>query len=267
MLTRIISGLVLLPVAIFVIVTGGAALRAVLALISIIGMSELYKAVNGKHSPENILSYAAVLTYYFFLDRMSTEVLMIIVGLYIVSNLVCLVVMHSKITPLNFMVNVFGFFYIAFLLSGIYFTRSYTQGRYLVWLIFISAWACDTFAYFTGRLIGKRKLASVLSPKKTVEGAIGGTLGAALTAALFAYLLTLFSGMVYETNVILIYALLGGVGAVFAQIGDLTASAIKRHTGIKDYGRIIPGHGGVLDRFDSVICTAPMVYAAVLILL
>jgi len=267
MLTRILSAVILFPLAALIINMGGVPLRIMLAAISIIGMGEFYKAINGKFSAENILSYSTLIAYYFFLDIMSAEIFMIIIGLYIVSNLVCLVLMHSKVTPVNFMVNVFGFFYVGFLLSGVYLTRMYINGQYLVWLIFISAWACDTFAYFTGRFMGKRKLAPILSPKKTIEGAIGGTIGAAFTAAVFAYVLTGLNYIDYETNLVFICAVVGGIGAVFAQMGDLTASAIKRHTGIKDYGKLIPGHGGILDRFDSVICTAPMVYIVVQILL
>jgi len=246
---------------------GGTALRAVLLLISVIGMGELYKALNGRLSFENLLSALALLAYYLLLDVMSKQILMIVIGLYIVSNLLCLVMLNSKVPPINFMVNIFGFFYVGFLLSGIYLTRAHIHGQYLVWLIFISAWACDTFAYFTGRFFGKHKLAPVLSPKKTVEGAIGGTLGAALVAAVFAYVILNFTAVGYESNFIVICALIGGVGAVFGQIGDLTASAIKRHNGIKDYGKLIPGHGGILDRFDSVICTAPMVYVIVQLLM
>jgi len=267
LLTRILSSIIAFPLIAFIVHIGGDALKVLLIAVSIKGMSELYKALNSKYSPENLLSYGAVLAYYFFLDTITADKLIMIIGLYIMLNLVCLVAFHTKITPLNLTNNIFGFFYVGLLLSGIYLVRSHEHGQYFVWLIFISAWACDTFAYFTGKFFGKRKLSPVLSPKKTVEGAIGGTLGAVLTSALFAYAIVQFTSFGYEMNLVLICAIVGGIGAIFAQIGDLGASAIKRYTKIKDYGKIIPGHGGVMDRFDSVLCTAPMVYIVLQILL
>ncbi|MDY5647708.1 MAG: phosphatidate cytidylyltransferase [Lachnospiraceae bacterium] len=152
----------------------------------------------------------------------------------------------------------FSFFYSTVLFSFIYLTRSLPGGIYLVWLIFISSWICDTCAYLTGMALGKHKLAPVLSPKKSVEGAVGGVAGSALVGALFGRLLLV---SVYgDPNMVWICALIGAMGAVISQVGDLAASGIKRNHGIKDYGKLIPGHGGILDRFDSVIFTAPVIY-------
>ena len=113
-------------------------------------------------------------------------------------------------------------------------------------------------AYVAGRLFGKHKMAPLLSPKKTVEGAIGGVIGAALIGAIYAAIIGrwLHSG----GNHVLIYAAICAVGALVSMVGDLAASAIKRNKEIKDYGKLIPGHGGILDRFDSVIITAPIIY-------
>lgn len=153
---------------------------------------------------------------------------------------------------------VFGVVYVGVLLSFIYFTRILENGIYLVWIIYICAWVCDTCAYFTGSLFGKHKLTPILSPKKSVEGAIGGVIGAALAGGIL--------GTVYYFNVdrrwpvIIIFMIITGVGAIVSMFGDLAASAIKRNNNIKDYGKIIPGHGGIIDRFDSVFFTAPMVY-------
>jgi len=250
---------------------GGAPLTVLLIAVSIIGMSEIYKALNGAHRPENMLGYIALLIYYLLLGSMNSELFIIFAGLFVMANLIWLMMFNRKATPINCMVNIFGFFYVGLMLSGIYLTRNHAYGEFFVWLIFISAWACDTCALFAGKFFGKRKLAPTLSPKKTVEGAIGGTLGACVIAGLFAYIAsTQFSdtfggigALATEMNLILMSAVIGGIGAIFAQMGDLTASAIKRYTGIKDYGKLIPGHGGILDRFDSVIFTAPIVYAVV----
>ena len=145
----------------------------------------------------------------------------------------------------------FGIVYVPVMLSFIYQTRMLWDGFHLVWLIFFCSWGCDTCAYCVGMLIGRHKLAPVLSPKKSIEGAIGGVVGAAALGALYA---------AFVDGPAAGYALICAAGAVASQVGDLAASAIKRQHGIKDYGTLIPGHGGILDRFDSVIVTAPMIY-------
>ncbi len=149
----------------------------------------------------------------------------------------------------------------AVMLSYLYQVRAMTDGRYLVWLIFISSWGCDTSAYCVGMLFGRHKLAPVLSPKKSIEGAVGGVAGAALIGFLYA---TVFGSRMTEvTNPQAACAIACAIAAVISQIGDLAASAIKRNHDIKDYGHLIPGHGGILDRFDSVLFTAPAIFFAV----
>ncbi len=129
-------------------------------------------------------------------------------------------------------------------------------GRYLYYICFLGAWITDIFAYFCGRAFGKHKLIPAVSPKKTVEGSIGGTL--------FCILATVVFGVVVEALVpeitanIAIFAVAGLLIAVVSQIGDLSMSVIKRNYGVKDYGFIFPGHGGVLDRFDSVIAVSAL---------
>ena len=122
--------------------------------------------------------------------------------------------------------------------------------------LYLVAFLTDTFAYFTGYLFGKHKLIPKVSPKKTVEGSIGGIIGSTVGCIIFGYLFNLdMTAMV----------IIGSIGSIVAQFGDLFASSIKRYVGIKDYGKLIPGHGGVLDRFDSVILVAPFVYYAIII--
>ena len=130
--------------------------------------------------------------------------------------------------------------------------RYIDNGKYILFLVFIASWITDTFAYLTGTLIGRHKLIPEVSPKKTVEGAIGGTLSAVIFFPLFGFLVSAISGAEVRANylVLVIYAV---VLAVVAQIGDLAASLIKREYKIKDYGSILPGHGGIMDRFDSVM--------------
>ena len=131
-------------------------------------------------------------------------------------------------------------------------------------MVFICSWVCDTCAYCVGVLIGKHKMAPKLSPKKSVEGSIGGITGSAVIGAVFAYFLQ--NSIHSQMNLMVIFAVIGAAGAVISQVGDLAASAIKRNHDIKDYGKLIPGHGGILDRFDSVIFTAPVIYFLFVIL-
>ena len=158
---------------------------------------------------------------------------------------------YPKYNAHQIMSAFFGVVYVAVMLSFIFLTRNLPEGKFIVWLIFLCSWGCDTCAYCVGMLIGKHKMAPVLSPKKSVEGGIGGVVGAALLGAIYA---AAIKGPMVE------YAVICGIGALISMVGDLAASAIKRNQGIKDYGKLIPGHGGILDRFDSVIFTAPVIY-------
>ena len=154
----------------------------------------------------------------------------------------------------------FGIIYVAVTFSFIYLIRTRSNyGIYFVWLIFIASWGSDTCAYCAGMLFGKHKLSPILSPNKTIEGAIGGIIGSILLGALYTYI------MFYKINSNIQFScirvgLACGIGAIISMIGDLTASAIKRDFKVKDFGNVIPGHDGVLDRFDSVIFTAPALY-------
>ena len=144
------------------------------------------------------------------------------------------------------------------MLSFIYELRQMQNGVYLVWLIFLSSWECDTCAYCVGMLFGKHKMSPRLSPKKSVEGAVGGVVGAALLGAIYAAAIS--GRMTGEANHVLSFAVICAVGGLISMVGDLAASAIKRNHDIKDYGKLIPGHGGILDRFDSVIFISPVIY-------
>ncbi len=137
------------------------------------------------------------------------------------------------------------------------------MGQYLFYLIFIGSWCTDSFAYFVGVAIGKHKLIPQVSPKKTIEGAIGGVLGAIVGFEIYGICLAQFAGL--NVNYIALAVSAAGI-AVVSQLGDLVTSFIKREQGIKDYGKVLPGHGGIMDRFDSIIAVAPILMAIVSIL-
>ncbi len=155
--------------------------------------------------------------------------------------------------------------------SLIYLHDFHEGGRFLYLLAFIGAWVTDIFAYFSGFLFGKHKLIPEISPKKTVEGSIGGMLFCVLAFIAFTYCYNMrFWGLLPEGSATLPYwmmAIVGLVVSVVSQIGDLSMSALKRHYGIKDFGKIFPGHGGMLDRFDSVVAVSIVLACALGILL
>ena len=150
-----------------------------------------------------------------------------------------------------------------YLLGAVVRIHSLATGRHLILLPFVIAFLSDTGAYFAGRFLGKHKLAPVISPKKTVEGLVGGVLAAII--GVIAYCLILRGAFGFQVNWVCVpvYGLFGSLGAVF---GDLCFSVIKRQTGIKDYGNLIPGHGGILDRFDSMMVVAPLVELLILVM-
>ena len=255
--TRLLSGIMLVIILIATVGLGGHVLFGVLAAISLIGLSELYKVVNAEKTAVGAAGYLAAIVYYTFLFLGMTDQMMLFTVLLIVFLMATYVFTFPKYKADQVMTVFFGVFYVAVMLSFVYQTRMLTAGAIIVWLIFLSSWGCDTCAYCVGMLIGKRKMAPKLSPKKSVEGGIGGVVGAGLLGALYAVCANKWMGGDISP---LFCAIVCAVGGMISQIGDLAASAIKRNYDIKDYGKLIPGHGGILDRFDSVIFTAPIIY-------
>ena len=256
--TRLISGIVLVIAALLLIITGGYILQAALAVISLIGLFELYRVFQIEKTPLGAVGYLAALVYYAdlawnFIPEMeifALGMLIVLMAVYVFS----FPRYHAKQVFASFA----GVFYVAVMLACVYQTRMLPSGAYVVWLIFLCSWGCDTCAYCVGVLIGKHKMAPVLSPKKSVEGAVGGVAGAALLTLLYGFIFQ--SQMGLETESVFLLAGISAVGALISMVGDLAASGIKRNYEVKDYGTLIPGHGGILDRFDSVIFTAPMIY-------
>ena len=252
--TRLLSGIVLVLVAFLTINCGGYVLLATLLCVSLIGMQELYRAMHVRKEgfgALELVSYAGVLLIYLLL--IPGDSAYPLMG--VIASLVLIMCVYVFCYPAyqagQIMAAFFGIVYVGVMLSYIYQTRMLPGGQFHVWLIFLCSWGCDTCAYCVGVLIGKHKMAPVLSPKKSIEGAVGGVAGAVLLGVIYAFFTK--GGMVE-------YGIICGVGALISMVGDLAASAIKRNQGIKDYGKLIPGHGGILDRFVSVIFTAPVIY-------
>lgn len=262
MLTRCISGVVLVAIALAVILSGGYVLAATLLAISCIGFYELSKACKvhtGKLNALECVCYLAIAAFYGITVFAGEDILVLLWAvLFFLSVMGVYVLAFPKFSAEQIMAAYFCVLYAPVMFSFIYRIRVTEYGIYLVWMVFVASWISDTFAYFTGMLLGRHKLAPVLSPKKSIEGSIGGVIGSSLAGALFGYVFSTKVGQ--DINLIVVCAVLGALGSVISQIGDLAASAIKRNHDIKDYGNLIPGHGGIMDRFDSVIVTAPIIY-------
>lgn len=263
--TRLISGIILLIIAVGVMFLGEWPLLLILLLCSLIAYRELTKALGCSGWLEGI-GLAGIVSYYaaVYFSTDKVMLLMCIVAFFL-AEMFCYVVTFPKYQASQVTSAVFSFLYAPVMLSFVYLTRMSEQGQYLVWLILISSWGCDTCAYVVGKLIGKKKIFPVLSPKKSLEGCIGGVLGSAFIGGIYGYFVV---ELAFPANQIyLTLAFICAIGAVMSMVGDLAASAIKRNTNIKDYGNLIPGHGGIMDRFDSMTVTAPMVYFLALLMI
>ena len=256
--TRLISGIVLVAAALVLIITGREILLAAACVISLIGMYELYRVYRMERTVAAFAGYLAAGLYYLDLYvHWIPEQMVFVIGLLIVL-LAIYVLAYPKYHASQITAAFFGVFYVAVMLSCVYQARMMEQGAYIVWLIFLCSWGCDTCAYVVGVKFGKHKMSPVLSPKKSIEGAVGGLVGTFLLTALYASVLRAQMGIAFGQ--IFVLAAISTAGGLISMIGDLAASAIKRNYEIKDYGTLIPGHGGILDRFDSVIFTAPVIY-------
>lgn len=242
---RTISGIIGLFLLITIILRGGYLLSFSVYLISIIGLREFYKAIE-KNNIKPIYSLGYLWTTGLFLNTIFSYFEILFTFATII--FLILTVIEKDRTIEDISITILGILYIPFLLSHIV----YLDGSMYMWLIFIIAFGTDTFAYISGNLFGKRKLCPEISPNKTIEGSIGGVIGSSILTVIFSVYFQL--GPIWKIVILSI------ICSILAQLGDLVASKTKRTTGIKDYGFIMPGHGGVLDRFDSIIFTAPVIY-------
>lgn len=263
-ITAIVAILIFVPVllfsdtVIFPIAFGLLAVVAAWEMISCVGMRKNTGAV--------ILSMAATVAAMVgagYLSRIEggtdhfLRYLLIFTYVYLFLMLTLSVFSKGKL-PVSRALTAAGMvFFIVFGFASVLLLREAPHGGYLYLLIFLSAWVTDTGAYFTGVCFGKHKLIPDVSPKKTVEGAIGGVFFCVLTFVIFGVVVGAISDL---TPHYVRLALVGAVVSVVSMIGDLIASLIKRKYGIKDYGKLFPGHGGVMDRFDSVLATAPFLF-------
>lgn len=263
--TRLLSGIVLVLIMFGALYFGGWVALAMTAVISMIGVYELVRIPSDHYQGLLIVTEIATAVLYVLLGLgytfkdygyyylLLTAVLMMVVMCFYVFA-------YPKYSLEDTMMPIFAFVYVALMLSYLFQVRFLPNGGAYVVLVFLSAWGNDTCAYCVGVLFGKHKMSPKLSPKKSVEGFVGGVVGAALLGIAYAFIFGKITGETVNTALIVAFAAICGIGGAISVVGDLAASAIKRQYEIKDYGKLIPGHGGIMDRFDSMIMTAPIVY-------
>ena len=257
MTKRIITAIIGVPILIGLLVLGGYYVTLVSFVLAEVGIFEYVRAVN------KILDHK--ISYFFVFIITAILILIMKFNYYatLPALLVCLMlvfcneILGKKHDVIRGIATLFGFVYIPVMFGYLQLFDTIQDGIYYLCIIFIIAFCTDTFAYFIGMLFGKKKLAPEISPKKTVAGAIGGLVFGGIGMVVYAIILK--NGFQITLPWISV-VIVGLIGSFAGQCGDLTASMIKRDTGSKDYGKCLPGHGGILDRFDSILFVIPIVY-------
>lgn len=249
----------MLPLLVLLLI-GGRLLLIACFVIGVMGVREFYHGFENLNiKPSYMVANISILGLYainLFVPEVYEYYMLWFLAVVIMSLLYLFNIENRELA--DAMATMTGVFYVIFLSFHVTLVEQ-TEYGILVWLIFLTAFGTDSMAYFTGYAIGKHKLAPKISPKKTIEGSVGGILGSVLLCGLFGYFVI--------PRLLLHCIVIGVLGGVISQLGDLTASIFKRKMGIKDYGNLIPGHGGILDRFDSVLFTAPMVYYYIILVI
>ena len=257
---RLLSALIGFPIVVLILVLGNQiVIDVVFSLIAIICLYEFYNAFKKENNPVSWLGYlVAVLIAFIHIvpTPYVKNTLQLLLPSLTVILFLTVIVTDMKITIKDMMITMLGIVYILGFISFIPMLRGTPNGVYYVWYIIFIAWGTDVFAFLIGKKWGKHKF-SKISPNKSIEGCIAGVIGAIIASLVYTIMLNKFA----EFNISYLYMCVISLSlSIISQVGDFAASSIKRYTGIKDYGSIIPGHGGMLDRFDSVIFIAPFAY-------
>ena len=264
LILRIVVAIFGIPALIYICVKGGFFLLGFTILLAVVGGAEISMMLSAK-GYRSSLFLSVLLPLVFVVCAFYGYEVLDLLTITIFIHTIIIVIDYSrakdlKLTefPADFLGRLLPVFYVGLLSSYIIrLSKDFTIGGYLLILVFMVVWASDTAAYFGGKLMGKHKLSETVSPKKTWEGFYFGFLGA-LIAAVVAKLV--FLNLDWIKVIVLALA-----ACLFGQIGDLFESAIKRHCGVKDSSAILPGHGGILDRFDSFLFAVPIVYLILLV--
>lgn len=254
---RLLTTVIGLPLAGLAIYIGGPLFLVLIMLAGLIGMYEYYKCTETVKSKMTYAAMAVEVLMFGLMYFIGAYAVPLSISVMILALFAMYIIKYPEYSFEELRNTVFGFLYPAVLASYIYLVRAEDNGLFLVWLIFIASWGNDTCAYCVGMLFGKHKMTPLLSPKKSWEGFFGGIIGACLIALIFS--------LAFKLNAVVgVVAVL--IASLFSVAGDLAASGIKRTYGVKDYGNIFPGHGGMMDRIDSCLFAAPVIYYCIVIL-
>ena len=261
---RVISGLVLTILLVIIYFVNLPIVDTLfIFLVSALGIYEYNKAFKQKgHGLVPLVGYISCLPLLLIgnINLNSKTILTIItitVPVLLIAMAIYIIILNKKKNIVDVAITLLSIVYIPFLFSFLKYILSMENGRIYILYVILGAFACDTFAFLVGVKFGKHKLSPNISPKKTIEGSIGGILGVIVTYIL----ITIIANKFFNFNMNIIISLISAIiVSVVGQFGDLFASLIKRYCGVKDFGSIMPGHGGVLDRLDSVLFVAPIVY-------
>ncbi len=263
---RITSGLLGFPLVLLVLLIGDKyVVDIALSIIALLAMNEYLNAVSKVCKPVKWISYLACLGIA-LIHIVPIQYLSMSITISISTILILLfaqvIATDMKTSFKDIAYTFIGIFYVVFLIMFVAFIDGMHNGKILIWYALFAAWGTDIFAYFIGKKFGKHKFSKV-SPKKSIEGCIAGTIGAVTLMLIYTYVANTYWNMNYS------YIYVGMIGTVLSlvgQIGDFAASSIKRFVDIKDFSNLIPGHGGMLDRIDSLIFLAPLAYALLTLL-
>lgn len=259
---RVVSALIGAALVIALIFSETVYFNILVCSAGLIAMYELYNSFSKqKKWPVMILGYgfAVIIMSSLFIPHFKlfgTSEILYLLMFYIMLNSICAVIFHETIKLNDILTSLFSLIYSVVFVCHLSLIHSMKYGFILIFIPLICAWMTDTFAYIGGMSFGKHKLIPKISPNKTIEGAISGVIGCILSSLAFAYIISFFG---FKTNLIPLCSI-SLICSILSQFGDLTASLIKRECGVKDFGNLIPGHGGILDRIDSLIFITPAVY-------
>ena len=264
---RLMTGLLGFPIVVLIFVFGNKyVVDVVCAIIAALSLHEYFNAMKAKSKPVIWIGYVMATLIAFihvFPIEHAITIISILIPITVTTLFMQIVLTNMKTNIVDIAVTFFGICYIPLFFMFVPLLHGMENGKILIWFIIIISWGTDTLAYCVGKLIGKHKF-SKISPNKTIEGCIGGIVGAVILTLVYTYMCNTIWSMNLSYLTIAIVAI---ILSMVSQIGDFAASSIKRYVGIKDFSNLIPGHGGMLDRIDSVIFVAPFVYILFAIIL
>lgn len=259
-LKRVSSTVLGLPMVIIVLLLGNKyVIDVALAIVAVIALHEYFNAFS-KYKPIKWIGYLSAISIsliHIIPEDMLLKTIALVIPVIVIVLFMQLVIKNMKISIIDIAITLFGICYIVLFILFIPLMAGEENGKIYIWYIFIISWGTDIFAYLVGKRFGKHKF-SKISPNKSIEGCVAGIVGAVVLALIYTFFVNKFA-LVHVISYVAI-TIVAIILSIVGQFGDFSASSIKRFVGIKDFSNLIPGHGGILDRIDSLIFIAPFAY-------